>query len=123
MTLRNKIIRLAHSKPELRKHLLPILKEAKGDTLSRSIEDEGSKWGVKLSFRYNNGEYVEYRFRADFQKKNGIMISETFQINAWYAEDEFEVLKGWDGRKVKSFRSERKLYRNISDVLREIFNT
>lgn len=28
MTLRNKLIRLAHAKPELRKHLLPILKEA-----------------------------------------------------------------------------------------------
>ena len=27
--LRNKLIRLAHNKPELRKHLLPILKEAK----------------------------------------------------------------------------------------------
>lgn len=28
MTLRDKLIRLAHAKPELRKHLLPILKEA-----------------------------------------------------------------------------------------------
>ena len=28
MTLRNKIIRLAHSKPELRKDLLPLLKKA-----------------------------------------------------------------------------------------------
>ena len=28
MNLRNKLIRLAHQKPELRKHLLPILKEA-----------------------------------------------------------------------------------------------
>lgn len=28
MSLRNKLIRLAHSKPELRKHLLPLLKES-----------------------------------------------------------------------------------------------
>lgn len=28
MSLRNKVIRLAHEKPELRKHLLPLLKEA-----------------------------------------------------------------------------------------------
>ena len=41
-SLRNQIIRLAHAKPELRKHLLPILKEAKpsdclkkNDVLSR----------------------------------------------------------------------------------------
>ena len=118
--LRNKVIRLAHSKPELRKHLLPILKEAKADTLSRSIEDEGSKWGVKLFSSYNNGEYVEYQFRGEFQKKSGIMISETFQINAWYTEDEFEVFKG--GRKITSFRSERQLYRNIYDVLSKIFS-
>ena len=28
MSLRNKIIRLAHQKPELRKHLLPLVKES-----------------------------------------------------------------------------------------------
>ena len=28
MSLRNKLIRLAHEKPELRGHLLPLLKEA-----------------------------------------------------------------------------------------------
>lgn len=28
MTLRSKVIRLAHAKPELRAHLLPLLKEA-----------------------------------------------------------------------------------------------
>lgn len=39
MSLRNKIIRLAHAKPELRKHLLPLLKK-KADPFKDYLEGE-----------------------------------------------------------------------------------
>lgn len=37
MTLRNKLIKLAHAKPELREHLLPLIKEAKRNQYEVSV--------------------------------------------------------------------------------------
>lgn len=40
MSLRKKVIRLAHQKPELREHLLPLIKEANMDTsISNMIKE------------------------------------------------------------------------------------
>tara|TARA_B100000963_G_scaffold114328_1_gene99608 strand:- start:153 stop:527 length:375 start_codon:yes stop_codon:yes gene_type:complete len=122
MSLRNKLIRLAHANPELREHILPLLKKSYGeDTLSRTIEREGKKWGIKLIHTQRIGDCLEYSFRGGFQKKNGIMIAETFKIEAWYAENEFDVVAGTSGRTIASFNSQRQLYRGIHDVLTEIF--
>ena len=43
MTLRNKLIRLAHSKPELREHLLPLLsKKAYGEQIPKGLYQIGA---------------------------------------------------------------------------------
>jgi hypothetical protein len=119
--LRNKLIRLAHAKPELRKDLLPLLKKSYGkDTLSIMIERAGKKWGIKLEYTQHAENYLEYSFRGDFQKMNGIMVSQTFQIHAWYGEEEYDVVAS--RRTMASFKSDRQLYRNIHNVLIEIFD-
>lgn len=43
-TLRTKLIKLAHAKPELRPHLLPILKIAEGDKVKVLNEDGKEVW-------------------------------------------------------------------------------
>lgn len=53
MTLRNKLIRLAHEKPELREDILPLLKEAKAPSkeikrlseLGEEVQDIGYEIG------------------------------------------------------------------------------
>lgn len=45
--LRNKVIRLAHAKPELRKHLLPLLKEA--SSLADMLSDEDFIFTIHLA--------------------------------------------------------------------------
>ena len=65
MTLRNKLIRLAHQKPELREHLLPILKEAKGN-ISVEVWGERTDYTGKYGGSSSSGnlqpssELVEY---------------------------------------------------------------
>jgi len=44
-TLRSKLIRLAHAKPELRPHLLPLLKQASHGALDyNKVPDPGGFW-------------------------------------------------------------------------------
>ena len=43
--LRNKIIRLAHDQPELRKDLLPLLKEAQEETPEEWFDSFNAWWG------------------------------------------------------------------------------
>lgn len=63
MSLRNKVIRLAHQKPELREHLLPLLKtsgtknifhEWLGDLLHRERASEYKSDGTTHSITYKN---------------------------------------------------------------------
>lgn len=47
MSLRNEIIRLAHAKPELRKHLLPLVKGA-SQSSKYSLDGALEVWWLKL---------------------------------------------------------------------------
>lgn len=60
MTLRNRLIRLAHAKPELRDHLLPLLREA-------SFEDEVE--GKKFKNPETGNQVSFDSLPADEQKK------------------------------------------------------
>jgi hypothetical protein len=48
MSLRNKLIRLAHEKPELREHLLPLVKQALGKAKKHSLVGSQEIWWLKL---------------------------------------------------------------------------
>lgn len=50
-SLRSKVIRLAHSKPELREHLLPLVKEAGrlGNASKSSLDGAKEVWWLKLA--------------------------------------------------------------------------
>lgn len=50
MSLRKEIIRLAHSNPELREHLLPLIKESSWDLNERFV----AKRNTKVLLYYNN---------------------------------------------------------------------
>lgn len=79
--LRNKIIRLANAKPELRKHLLPLVKEANqmsmpiklGNSHIRyRIEDSGKRLMVVMSYRVWNSTVLKSSLIKDldvFEKK------------------------------------------------------
>lgn len=62
MTLRKETIRLAHTNPEIRSHLLPLLKEA-----SASLEEELAE---KIVSQIPNEKYPEFHFhwkRVDYR--------------------------------------------------------
>lgn len=50
--LRNKVIKLAHENPELRKHLLPLVKEARSGV---GFDHEGSDFAVTISSQGGRG--------------------------------------------------------------------
>lgn len=62
MTLRASIIRLASEKPELRPHLLPLLKEAGGRLFWVSGIARGVKWKAGFPTR---AEAQDYKRRMD----------------------------------------------------------
>ena len=72
-SLRNKLIRLAHSKPELRKHLLPLV--TKSASAFDTVYDKFNKkdyWGVKKTisdrikaFPDMNPKEIEAHFEKD----------------------------------------------------------
>ena len=78
--LRNKIIRLAHSKPELRKHLLPLLSKTGGvyydpnpptrshnearELANAFAKDLEKVLGVKVDAQYNDDDNIGYEFRS-----------------------------------------------------------
>lgn len=63
--LRNKIIRLAHEKPELRKHLLPLLKEGTYDEVWR--EEPVPNIDVKAFAK----DIIKFANRFDLMKEKG----------------------------------------------------
>jgi len=88
--LRNKIIRLAHQKPELRKHLLPLLEKqaltsSSVESLFASfgmemVDDETSRLGDDLTMFYKKGAF---RSRAN---KNNFLFIESTEILKWLGD-------------------------------------
>ena len=66
MSLKNKTIRLAHSNPELRKHLLPLLeKESKYANESKPLlvmQTRGGRYKVEVTYdeKFGSYDYVSY---------------------------------------------------------------
>ena len=98
--LRSKVIRLAHSKPELREHLLPLVKSA-GNSISLSdhiktwFEDLGKKV-VKLSAKrvtYKNATNSTVFFRIQGHKEMAFLVYEksafTFSMRGMKGEKRF----------------------------------
>ena len=52
--LRNKLIRLAHEKPELREHILPLLKEANTEGIK-----EGDIWSSSWGYNQTNVDFYQ----------------------------------------------------------------
>lgn len=68
--LRNEIIRLAHAKPELRKHLLPLLKEAaKGISENQMLDILDEKGYDTDSFEDDANLLREYAAEEGYQQK------------------------------------------------------
>ena len=98
--LRNKLIRLAHSNPELRKDLLPLIEKkssAKGMYIVKIVElafdsfedleiDAPSSERIVAQKRVNNVKDV-----ADLMKKYGI-VGATFTGSYWYQSHQGELV-------------------------------
>lgn len=82
--LRSKLIRLAHQKPQLRKHLLPILKEAKG-SISVVV------WGERTDY---TGKYGKAAPRPQFSQKAYTILEVMYETDGdsdWIADVEYEL--------------------------------
>lgn len=71
--LRNKLIRLAHDKPELRAHLLPILKEARGkkyevETWCVGTTDYGDEGDVSTDHWYRSRTFTSLYAAFEYLK-------------------------------------------------------
>ena len=58
--LRSKLIRLAHSKPELREHLLPLITKKAADPLTEFlvVDFQDLLGSVKISSKFKKGLYL-----------------------------------------------------------------
>lgn len=72
--LRSKVIRLAHQNPELRPHLLPLLKEARQIGEPRS----GGEIGVLEEVKEGVNNYIAYTFKAGANLKNALKEIERY---------------------------------------------
>lgn len=102
--LRNKLIRLAHAKPELRKHLLPILKEA-----NTRMPRNADEW--QLYAHRSGAEEAAKSLTAAVKKA----IAE---FNTWAKKNKHldEDLGGWDSAKKK------KAKKTINSKLDDLFD-
>ena len=80
-SLRSKVIRLAHARPELRNHLLPLLKQAAGKTASRIPlygHDSESSAYVVADYPYGFKLRTNARFWLEFRANKGFrFVSQT----------------------------------------------
>ena len=93
MSLRNKVIRLAHEKPELRKHLLPLLKSAaeKYDWEVSGYPTTSNK-GVVLKYRGTERQFIKWYLAEDLDDKLDDIQIENYDtkskalLDEWYVE-------------------------------------
>ena len=98
MTLRSKLIRLAHANPELRSHLLPIIKSAGCEKLPEGgmrdncekKKEEGEKKEAKTASEEGSGskefgELLSKRFKG-VKEKNGSGNVDLGPINIYWDE-------------------------------------
>jgi len=124
--LRNKIIRLAHQNPELRKDLLPLLKEARLHDKALAIRIERSKAGRAYGFLFADGfksnrpdsdGAITYEFETNIQKGNHKEVI-YIDVTTFESEDEpmFSVQAKY-GRGTWDYYSEKDLLRNLPSIL------
>ena len=93
MTLRSQLIRLAHQKPELRLHLLPLLRMARSTDATRKELDMAKKMGAQ-------GYKQEMRRVPGADPKlMGLIESQPFQSRQ---ETVIAWTKGWDQANLRS---------------------
>ena len=123
-SLRNKVIRLAHENPELRKDLLPLLKEAKGQPMAFALgsfgrEDvkEVERKVEKIIARSYRGTQYEWDVRTGV---GGVLALYITVVNPPITRDDFK--NDWS-RAFKEMLDEglldaRSLKKNIQQALR-----
>lgn len=96
MTLRDRIIRLAHQEPSLRKHLVPILRQAED---RNSFTFEGPDFGIRVSgFGWDRGVTL-YFPTSNINRKGkvvtirNLIIENTGSTIAWAHEAEAQLRK------------------------------
>lgn len=116
--LRNKIIRLAHSKPELREYLLPLIAKSAGGA---SWDDHTKSWFEQL------GKLVANKTNKKVYYKNVHSEGVFFRIQgqtemAWikYTNRQFEFSMA--GQRYRVFRSTDSLEKIVSSIAKSIDN-
>ena len=89
MSLRDKIIRLAHEKPELREHLLPLVKKEAWVQLETSVEElKGFLKSLNLNYKFE-GERKRHTIKEVSFVRGSFIITtkEDISIDTEWAED------------------------------------
>jgi hypothetical protein len=124
-SLRNKVIRLAHSNPELRKDLLPLLKEARLHDKALALRIQNSKAGkayglyFAAGFKSNRADSdgaITYEFETNIQNGN---FKEVIYIDVtkWDSGDEMYSVQAKYGKGTWDHRSEKDLLKNLPSIL------
>ena len=125
-TLRNKVIRLAHQNPELRKDLLPLLKEARLHDKALALRTENSRAGKEYGlyfvagFKSNRSDSdgaITYEYDTAIQNGN---FKEVIYIDVTTFESEDELMfsvQAKYGKGTWDYYSEKDLMRNLPNIL------
>lgn len=123
--LRNKVIRLAHQKPELRKDLLPLLKEARLHDKALALRIQNSKAGkayglyFAAGFKSNRADSdgaITYEYETNIQNGNTKEVI-YIDVTKWDSDDESYSVQAKYGKGTWDYYSEKDLHRNLPSIL------
>jgi hypothetical protein len=107
MSLRKDVIKLAKEKPELRKHLLPILKEAYNPFFDKKPDKIPEEWLVKFEKVIDKWRHT---FDADRDK-------EMIKV---HREDAKDLTKGLNMLRAGKYEEARRHFEYLDTVVREL---
>ena len=88
MSLRSKLIRLAHADPEMRPHLLPILKEARSE-LDKAGKEKQTQ-DILKSLRKLSHHKINPKVESDADGWTQISFNAPISMAAGYVEDHLD---------------------------------
>lgn len=110
MSLRKDVIKLAKEKPELRKHLLPILKEAYDPFFDKKPDKIPEEWLV-------NFEKVIDKWRHAFDKDKAPYKKDLIKV---HREDAKDLTKGLNMLRAGKYEEARRHFEYLDTVVREL---
>lgn len=112
--LRNKIIRLAHSKPELRKHLLPLITASAYDKNGLRFEEIVENINSSKDKVFGNPRGYWYQLNDRLSDLYASRESDLdLGVDTYGAEDKIKAEMDLVGRKIQAFTEMQKIFKKM----------